>query len=183
MDKRKQKLLVIGAILLFLGVLYRFFPDFSAMLPGSSEIEMKQGQLRQYQKQAARLDGMKGQLDELEKELGQVEAQLFSGDTPSLAAVEIQKMLSEISEKNGAQIDSIEVMAVNSIDNVPYVEIPVRFVILARIDQLKHILYGIESHARYLAVKEATVKPRRLAEGDDGIYAVLTVAGLMKEKS
>ncbi len=55
--------------------------------------------------------------------------------------------------------------------------------VLARIDDLKRILYGIESHARYLAVKEAAIKPRRLSKGDDGVYAVFTVAGLMKEKS
>ena len=183
MDKRKQKLLIIGGIALFLGAMYRFFPDVEAMLPGSSEIGMKQGQLMQYQKQLDRLEGMKERLGELKKELDRVEAQLFSGDTPSLTAVEIQKMLSEISEKNGARIDSIEVMAVNSIDDVPYVEIPVRFVVLARIDQLKRILYGIESHDRYLAIKEATVKPRRLSKGEDGVYAVVTVAGLMKEKS
>jgi Tfp pilus assembly protein PilO len=183
MDKRKQKLLIIGAIVLFLGLLYRFFPEFSEIMPGSSEIGIKQGQLIQYQKQLARLEGIKGRINEMEKDLDRIESQLFTGDTPSLAAAEIQKMLNEISEKNGASIDSIEVMAVKSIEGIPYVEIPVRFVVLARIDELKRILYDIESHDRYLAIKEATVKPRRVSKGDDGVYAVFTVAGLMKEKS
>lgn len=183
MDKRKQRLLLIGAVLLLLGGVYRFYPVLHGFLPNASEIETRQDRLVQYQKQLAKLRAMKDRLEQLKKALNRVESKLFAGDTPSLAAVEIQKMLSEISGNSGAQIESIEVLSVKPLEQLPYVEIPIRFVILARIDQLKHILYGIESHDRFLAVKEARIKPRRIHQGEDGVQAVLTVAGLMKKKS
>ncbi|MDZ7833065.1 MAG: type II secretion system protein GspM [Desulfobacterales bacterium] len=181
MDKRKRNLLVFGAILLVFGAIYRFYPLVGDLWPGGTDLEAQQNQILQYNKQLQKINAMKSRLSTLEKKLSELESQLFTGKTPSLAAVSIQKILREISEKNGAQIESVEVLSVNTFENVPYVEIPVRFVILAEIDQLRHILYGIEGHSRYMVVKDAQVKPRKVKGSDDGVYARLTVTGLMKE--
>ena len=178
-DKRKKYILAFGAVLLIMAIAYRFSPDLDGIYPSENEVAELTDQLSSYRLQLKKLKGVKARTRRLEKELAEQRSNLFTADTPSLAAVEIQKIIDRIVSESSVEISSTQVLDARQIKAKPYMEVPIRITFAATIDKLKNILYEIEFASKYLKIIDA--KCRSSARGGENrrISVNLTVAGLM----
>ncbi len=121
-----------------------------------------------------------GRLTSLEGTLAQLESRLLVGKTPSLAAVDIQKILHDIAQKSNVEIKSVKVLKPEDLDQKGYLSIPVTFHMIVSIRQFKEILYLIENSKKFLSVikVESSSHTRRSRD----IRCNITVAGYMKQK-
>ncbi len=170
----------MGAILLTLGLIYRFWPYLEDIRGGDrGDIALKEAQVRKYRKIVRNADTLERKALFLEKTLERLESGLLTGRTPSLAAADIQNILSGFAGRNGVEISSVRVLDPKKVENQPYVGIPVQFTVEPTMRQLKEILYRIASSEKYLTVEELRITVARRRHGEQ-IQAVITVSGYMK---
>jgi len=177
-NQRKYLFIALG-ILLIIGLVYRFFPVLQGMMSPDQEIEIKEKSLIKFRKMVADGKDLDKRLNSLDQTLKQLESRLFSGKTPSLAAVEIQKILHDIAGKSNVQIRSMKVLKPGEVKQSHYLSVPVEFYMLPTIRQLKEILYQIGICPKYLAIKKVTTRYHASKERE--FRCRLTVAGYMRK--
>lgn len=179
LTRERKYVLLIGAVLLFFGFVYRIFPFFQGFYEGSDQINAKQKQLEKYQRILGQEKQLKGRLSALSKSLKRGESKFLSGRTPSLAAVDMQNILNRITSKSGVDIKSVRVLKAVKQEDERYLSIPVKFSIISTLRHLKEVLYGIEASGKFLTVRAMSInvssrKNRAL------LRVEMTVAGFMK---
>ncbi|MFH1351303.1 MAG: GspMb/PilO family protein [Pseudomonadota bacterium] len=117
-------------------------------------------------------------LDSLNKTAKELESRLLVGKTPSLAAVEVQKIMQESADRSQVEINSVKVLKPEELDNHRYLRVPVEFQILPTIKQLTGILYRLETSPKYLTVKKIFI--RDYSNKSRQLTCSIIVAGLMK---
>lgn len=179
-DKKRKKLIFAGAVLLFLGLIYRLLPLFQDFQTGDTELDLKMKQLEKYLQTVQEGNVFEERLVYLRQVLKSSESGLLGGKTPSLAAVDIQNILSEIVETSGVQIRMVRVLKPEDLDKEYYKSIPVDFSIISNIRQLKEVLYKIETYPKYLTVKKVMINVGARGAADT-FQSNITVAGYMKK--
>ena len=177
LDSKRKYALITFAILICLGLIYQFLPFFQETVSPGEKIDLKEGRLIKYQKTVRAGRNLNDRLDALNTTLKQLESRLLTGKTPSLAAVEIQKILHEIAGKSNVQIGKVGILTPKELDR-NYVRIPVEFHIIPTVGQLKEILYRIKSCPKSLTVTGLEIKQYALQSTE--MRCRITVAGFMK---
>lgn len=175
---QRKYLFTVLAILLCLALIYRFFPLFQEPVFPAQEIALKERRLMKYHKMidsGRNIDKRLASLDMAFKELG---SRLLSGRTPPLAAVEIQKIVREITEKSRVQVRSVKILNPLELEQKKYLSIPVEFYIYPTIRQLKEVLYLIETSPKFLTVRKVRIMEHSKVRRQFRCY--ITVAGLMR---
>jgi type II secretory pathway component PulM len=181
-DKQKKYILLAVGILLLFGIIYRFFPFFQGIQEAGAEIVLKERQLAKYRQMVQEGDDLQAKINFLTRTLKQVEFGLLTGETPALAAVNVQNTLNEVASKSELEIKRVRVLKPEKMDGENYLIVPVQFTISSTIGQLKEILYRIESSPKYLTIKKIRISVRHGRHRTDlgQIQSDLTVAGVMK---
>jgi len=180
LDKQKKILLMIGAAVLFIGVLYRFFPVFENMGSLDDEISLKEKNLIKYRQMVQERNNLETRLDSLTRIIENAEMGLLEGKTPALGAVDVQNILKEITDKRDLEVLTMRVMKPENKEEDLYMIIPVQITIRCSVRQLKEVIYQIESSPRLLRVHDCRVRViRGRVEGQ--VQATLTVQGFMKK--
>lgn len=183
-DKQKKYILLAAGILLLFGIIYRFFPFFKGIQEAGAEIVLKERQLAKYRQMVQEGDDLQAKINFLTRTLKRVEFGLLTGETPALAAVNVQNILDEVASRSELEIKRVRVLKPEKMDGEKYLIVPVQFTISSTIGQLKEILYRIESSPKYLTIKKISISVRhgrRRHMADLGqIQSDLTVAGVMK---
>jgi hypothetical protein len=180
LTKERKMIIAFGAMALLLGAIYRFYPDLRAMVSASDEMAVKQKQVKTY-------SGIVAQRQQVEKEnasvkrlKNQMETCFLPGDTPSLAAVEIQNILNAIGTANNVKFVTMRVMKPEEDKNSKFVRLPVQFSMNSTIVQLKEILYKIEASPKMLIVKELDAGISKSRDQLEMIRSTITVEGVMR---
>lgn len=187
MTKERKYILIGGAVLLILASIYRFSPQIDGFLETADDIAFKMEQMEKYRKRALKRQAYQTRLLDLNRKLQQLESRLLTGESSSLAAVDIQNILNDIVRRNRLEIDQIQVLRPRKnedakMEGYQYEAVPVRISIESTIRQLQNILYGIESHPKILIIKD--LQSRVLQSGEkEAIQTTLTVEGYMKVNS
>lgn len=179
-DTRTKNLLVVGAVVLLIGSVVRFYPDISAKLDLSSETASKELTLRKYHKVVQSGGSLGGQIETLRKTLARMEAGLLIGATASLAAADIQNVLNSIADKSKVQTKTVRVLKAEPVEGMPYVSVPVEFSVNCGTRQLKEILYQIESSTKYLMVQKVRITVVRRGRTEQ-VQGDVTVVGFMRK--
>jgi hypothetical protein len=179
LDKNRKFLLLVGAIILLLGCVYRFYPFFQNLLFPKLEIELKRGQIVKYQKLLDAESGLETTTKNLINELNKAEEGLFTGKTPTLTAAQIQDILQKITAKSGVVIQRLQVLEPERLKKDAYLRIPVEFYMNATTSQLKEVLYNIGVFQKYLKVRQLNIQFAGRKDGDP-VRCQITVAGYMK---
>jgi len=179
-DKKQKYLILAGAVLIFFGLIYRLLPFFQGMQSGDAELIIKKRQLEKYRQTVEQSGVFEERLSYLERVLKSSESGLLSGKTPSLAAVDIQNILTEIVGSGDVQIKRVRVLKPENLEKNYYISIPVEFSIIADIRQLKDLLYKIENYSKYLTVEKLMVSVGGRGPSDT-FQSSITVAGYMKK--
>ena len=175
-----------GILLLLAGALYRFWPSIQELSQGLSgrdeDILLKQKQIAKYQQVLQARDDLEKRVESLEKTLKKRESELFAGETPAIAAADIQKVLQEIAQKSQVEIKTVRVLKPEEVGNRNYLNIPVQLNIDGTIRNLKDFLYGIMISPKCLTVKKVGLRVlRRRRSSVDTIRADITVYGFLKK--
>ena len=178
-DKKRKYLLIAGAVLLFIALLYRFSPGLRVG-ETTAEIALKERKLAKYHKTLREKKDMEARLASLNRALGRLESRLLTGDTPALAAVDIQNLLNGIAGRSAIDIKTMRVLKPEDEDEAKYIVIPVQFSITSTVRQLKEVLYRIESSPEYLTIRKIRIHAAKSREPEQ-IQSTLTVAGLMRK--
>lgn len=181
-DKRRRNLLLAGAVLLCCGVIYRFYPAYQALRGGESDMSLVRQRVAKYRRVVAGKSALEARLAMAEKSLARAEAELLTGKTEALAAVDVQNTINQIVLASGVEIKSMQVLKSpeKSEGNVLYRSVPVQFSVALTIGQLKDILYKIETFPRFfLTVEWFRVNTAGSRESGQ-IRCDMTVAGIMK---
>ncbi len=110
MNKERKYILIGGAILLLIGAIYRFFPEIEAFQPSGEEIVLKQKKLIKYRQTVEERSQTDAKLIALNRSLERSEAGLLNGETPALAAVDIQNILNQIASKSKVEVKAMRVL-------------------------------------------------------------------------
>jgi Tfp pilus assembly protein PilO len=180
LDKQKRILIVAGAVVLFIGVLYRFFPFFENIESLDAEILLKEKNLIKYRQMLKERNDLEAKLDSLNRIIENAESGLLEGKTPALGAVDVQTLLKEITDKNDMEVLTMRVMKPENKEEDIYMIIPVQITIRCSVRQLKEVIYQIESSSRLLRVSDCRIRViRGRVEGQ--VQATLTVQGFMNK--
>lgn len=179
-DKKRKYIIIIGAVLLLLGLIYRLFPFFQGIQSASAENVLKEKQLAKYRQMVHEGKNLEARLISLNRTLTRAESGLLTGKTPPLAAVDIQNILNKIASRSDVEMKTVRVLKPEKLDEKNYLSVPVQFSISSTIRQLKEILYRIETSPKYLTVKKVRINVARRGSSRQ-IRSDITVAGVMKK--
>jgi len=161
-------ILTAGAVLLLLGVGYRYSPDLGSLLGPGQELAVKERKLVKYRELVQQGDDLNARFNALKAAVAKGESGLLTGKTPSLAAADLQNILQRAAEKCQVEIRTVRVLKPEATDadkNPMYLSIPVQFTITSTVSQLKKLIHLIESHPKYLKLTKvrsrATSSARR----------------------
>jgi Tfp pilus assembly protein PilO len=180
LEKRKKTLVLIGAIVIFVAVLYRFFPFFENIESLDDEIALKEKNLIKYRQMVRERNDLESKLASLNRIIENAEIGLLEGKTPALAAVDVQNILKVITDKSDMEVLTMRVMQPENKEEDIYMIIPVQITIRCSVRQFKEIIYQIESSSRLLRISDCRVREiRGRVEGQ--VQATLTVQGFMNK--
>ena len=180
LGKRISYILLGGGVILLLGLAYRLFPLLGNM-SSNEETILKERQVAKYRKVIQEKTKLEERFSSLKRTLEQVESGVFSGETPSLAAADIQKIVDEITSRSDVSIKEVRVSKPEQSSFENYLSIPVEFSFNCSIRQLKDILYHIDTSTKHLTVSKIQLNLIGGSQNDQ-IQANLTVAGIMKKE-
>jgi Tfp pilus assembly protein PilO len=180
LDKQKKTLLLIGAFVLFVAVLYKFFPFFENIESRDNEILLKEKNLIKYRQMVQERNDLEVKLASLNRTIENAENGLLGGKTPALGAADVQNVLKEITDKSDMEVLTMRVMNPENKEEDIYMIIPVQITIQCSVRQLKEIIYQIESSSMLLKIGDLRIRViRGRIEGQ--VQATLTVQGFMKK--
>lgn len=183
MNKERKIILIVGAILLLIGAIYRFGPDPESLFSANKEIELKTKKLARYRQLVQERNSLEEKRLALTRTLERAESALLTGDTPALAAVDIQNLINDIAGRSDIDIRTLRVLKPPEDEEESYLmAIPVQVSLTGEIRQLKQLLYRIVSASKILKITELRIRavnPRK----PEAIQATFTVSGYMKKGS
>lgn len=150
----------------------------------NSEADLKRELVEKYRKAVTEHEAVSKELARAKRELAMAENTLFTGSTPSLAAVGLQNLLGEIASQNEVNIQSMRVLRTEDPpEDIPgaeqYMGIPVEIRFGADIASFQKMLYEMESAGKMLVIKEMNVRSVSRKDNEE-IQVNLTVLGFMK---
>jgi hypothetical protein len=163
-----------------LGLAYRVLPLLGS-ISSNEETMLKERQVVKYRQAAQERTALEEKSSTLKQTLEQLGSGVLNGETPSLAAADIQKIVDEISSRSEVSIKAVRVLKPEQSSFESYLNIPVELSFNCSIRQLKEILYRIDTSPKYLTVSKAQIN---VVEGSryDQVQVFLTVTGVMKKE-
>lgn len=181
MDTRKW-ILIIGIAALLAVLVYRFFPGIGGLQSSDDREFIKRKELATLRELLQERSDLQTRFLALNRDLERLETGLLAGNTPALAAVDIQNTLNRIATQIGIDIKSMRILKAGKEETSTYFSIPVEIQIQCSVSQLKELLYNIESSRKYLRINTARLAIRGVLQQDEYIFASLTVEGVMKNR-
>ncbi|GBC60194.1 hypothetical protein DENIS_1145 [Desulfonema ishimotonii] len=183
MTKERKYILIIGAVLLVIGAMYRFSGEIGNLFAGGDETLVRQKQVLKYRKVVREKGLLQERFNVLNRTLSRSESGLLTGGTSALAAVDIQNILNDIAGRSQAEIRTMRVMRpVEPEEGGVYIAVPVQVALDVTIRQLEDILYRIENSPRLLKISNIRIRLPN-TRNPEKIQVTFTVEGFMKDKN
>lgn len=182
-DRRRRYILAAGAGLLLLGLVYRLYPSDGGMDGGDGGLDAARKRVAKYRQVVNGRSALEARLSTLKKSLQQAEAGLLTGQTPALAAADLQNALGEIAQAGGVEIKSMQVLPSpeGKTESEVFISVPVQISTTLTARQLKDMLYRIETFPRFFLTVQ-WIRINTVGAGDPGmIRCDMAVAGIMKK--
>ena len=147
-------------------------------------LHLKQRNLAAYRQKVLEKKVVQRELSRLQNTFKQAEAALLTGKTPSLAAAEIQEMVTNIVNATGAQIKTVRILQPDRSGKEMYLAIPVEVTISSTMRELTQLLYKLDSSAKLLRIVKLGIRSRggrRGLENSVNMVTTLTVEGFVNK--
>ena len=186
--RKRRKIIVAGLAVMALPAMIYLFNSINRSTHRFNEaLNLKQDKLGKYRQKVLEKKVMERELLSLQTTFKQAEAALLTGKTVSLAAAEIQQIVTNITNAAGAQIMTVRILQPDRSAKEMYLAIPVEVTINSTMRQLTQLLYKLDSSAKLLRIAKLGIKSRagrsRLVRGAStaNLITTLTVEGFVKK--
>ena len=182
-----RKIIVAGlALLACLAMIYLYKSLDLSTYTFNEELNLKQQKLAKYRQKVLEKKVIEKELLSLQNIFKQAEATLLTGKTPSLAAAEIQTIVTNLTKAADVQIMTIRILQPDRSGKDMYLAVPVEVTITSTIRELTQLLYKLDSSTKLLRIAKLRIKSRRGRSGRRGqktskkLVTTLTVEGFVK---
>ncbi|MEW6380857.1 MAG: type II secretion system protein GspM [bacterium] len=176
-EKNKEPALIIGSIVGFIlfafGVIYPLVNDTRKV---RQEIENKRRKIKSFSSIAEKKEIVQARLDYLKSKRETFDQRLLSGDTPAVAAAELQTILNDMASEHELVINSQRI--INPKERGILLEVPVQITTQCTITKLKELLYQIESYPKFLSISDLNIRVYRVRDAKD-VEARIDVSGFI----
>lgn len=186
--RKRRKIIVAGLALMALAAMFYLFNSINRSTYRFNEaLNLKQDKLDKYRQKVLEKKVMEREVLSLQTTFKQAEAALLTGKTVSLAAAEIQQIVTNITNAAGAQIMTVRILQPDRSAKEMYLAIPVEVTINSTMRQLTQLLYKLDNSAKLLSIAKLGIKSRagrsRLVRGVStaNLITTLTVEGFVKK--
>lgn len=178
-SKREQYFVwaALGIGLVFFMVKFGIEPFLASQSNIREQIPIKTKQLEKYRQYIAGKDQTEKNLKQIQELSKSSFLKLLSGDTPPLAAANLQDILKVLSAKDSINIKSEKVLDTKDLDF--FVQISVQIEFISSITNLTNFLYDIENNEKLLIITDLNVRAASYRDPKE-VRAAVVVAGLMK---
>jgi hypothetical protein len=142
---------------------------------GVHDLEYKKKLLVKYRETLDQEESYKARIEQYRQRLKQDEALFLPGDNPSIAAAELQKVLSDLAARNGVEISRKDIQAEQKIQN-NVIKVSVRIETNCLPDQLVKFIAAVEDYEKFLTLDELNITGFRMQKKYE-IRPILKVAG------
>jgi len=171
-------LAALGCVIIFLGVRLVVRPFLVSQNNLREEIPVKIKQLAKYRQVIASKPQIARSLKLVQKFSKINYQKLLSGDTPPVAAANLQDILKTLAVKNNISLKSEKVLDTRALNF--FTQIPVQIEFITTITSFTDFLYDIENHEKALIVPSLNISAAGYRDPKD-IRVSIVVAGLMRE--
>jgi len=185
-----RKIIVAGlALLAFLAMIYLFSSLNRSTHMVNEALDLKERKLDKYRQKLLEKKVVERELSTLQNTMKQAEAGLLTGKTVSLAAAEIQEIVTSIANAAGGQIKTVRILQPDRSGKAMYLAIPVEVTINSTMRELTQLLYKLDSSPKLLRIAKLGISSRGgvLRHGRRGspvspvnLVATLTLEGFAK---
>lgn len=177
---RDKKLIRIGAIALVVFCVLKFglFPLYDTFVGRRAEIAQKEKAREKYLKFLKKQADFQKSSRDRSREEALVQQGLLRGETTSLAAADIQKIVDEFAKQSKVTMQSVKVLDSDTKDD--FVVIPVQIVFSSDLTRLVTFIHGIETDRKLLTMPDLKIRVKNERKPQD-ISVTVTVAGYMKK--
>ena len=186
--RNRRKIIVAGLALMALAAMFYLFNSLNRSTYRFNEaLNLKQDKLGKYRQKVLEKKVMERELLSLQTTFKRAEAALLTGKTVSLAAAEIQQIVTNITNAAGAQIMTVRILQPDRSAKEMYLAIPVEVTINSTMRQLTQLLYKLDNSTKLLSIAKLGIKSRagrsRLVRGvrTVNLITTLTVEGFVKK--
>jgi Tfp pilus assembly protein PilO len=160
MNISNREKIVLGAgitALLSIGFYtYIIKPVHSGRIRIKSEIERKVEFIDRYNEVLKNNDAISTRVNEMKKRGQQMTSYLLSGNTPPLAAAELQNILEGAGGELGLTIESAKVLDAKKVDI--FYQIPVEINMKTEMRKLRDFIYKIENSQKFLTIPKVRMR-------------------------
>ncbi|MBW2370331.1 MAG: hypothetical protein JRH15_20870 [Deltaproteobacteria bacterium] len=184
-NTERKYILICGAVLLLIGLFYRFSPGIIDTIAVTDDLILKEKQVNKYLQLIEAEKQLNTQLVQMKRHLGKTEASLFNADSASMAAVQLQGIIKKVADLEGIEIESMRFMDPEIVDKTaadPFLSIPVKFSFKSPMRALANLLYRIHNDLKSLNIKELRIKTKGKYQ-TELVRTTLVVNGYMAQSS
>ncbi|MCX8043862.1 MAG: type II secretion system protein GspM [Desulfobacterota bacterium] len=176
---RERTFLIVGAVAVAVFVVLRFglFPLYDTIVEQRRDLALKKAAREKYRAFLKEYGDKKNQLQKPREE-GMLQKSLLRGETPSLAAADIQKIIDGFAKESKIDVQSVKVMDPEPKDG--FLAVPVQIIFSSDMSRLKKFIQSIETDRKLLTIPELKIRVKNEIR-DQGITVTMQVAGFMKK--
>ena len=180
-SKRERNIVVAAGATVLAFCVFTFIidPFVASQQRIQEQIPTKLKQLEKYRQFVAGKAQAEADLKHSQRAANQCNVMFLSGDTPPLAAANLQDILKTLSAKNAIKIHSEKVLDAKSFDY--FEQIPVQIDFTSSIRNLTNFVYDIETYKKSLNITDLNIRVTNRRNPRD-IRATIVVARLMQKK-
>lgn len=158
LSRRERTLALTAAIILVGGLLYDrvVVPLMERRAVVREQLVLQPERFEKSLEYLTREAEINTQLEEARERVQSMDRLLLAGDTPSVIAAELQKVVRDIAAKEGVQIATTRVL--DSADAGGFLRIPIQVDVVGKIDQVANLIKDIDSNPKYLIVDEVNIR-------------------------
>ncbi len=179
MTQREKKFVFFGVILAV--ILFGYFFGYQGYREYRIEKEQlileKSSLLAQDQAKVKEKKSLERGLTRMKTRLAQVENSLFPGDSPNLAAAEMQKLINQIALDCNIELKTIKPLS--EIDHKSFTGLPLQLNFRDNIEKVLDFLYEIETIETFLVISELTIRVIN-EKNPETVDVRLKLSGFMK---
>lgn len=181
LSDRDRKLLRFGAVavVLFCTLKFGLFPLYDTFIERRNEIAQKEKAREKYLKFLKKQADFEKSGKNWAREKALVQQGLLRGETTSLAAADIQRLVDDFARQSKVDMQRVKVLDSDTRDD--FVVIPVQVVFSSDLTRLVKFIRSIEADRKLLTMPDLRIRVKNQRRPQD-VSVTLTVAGYMKKR-
>ncbi len=177
---RNQKSIIALAVAVILFALIKFLllPAFEKISDQKTNIKFKEKTLEKYAKAIKQQEKLNIRLKKLKRENRKTIKCFLQGETASLAAADLQKIIDGIAEKTGVKIKSVKVM--DSTGKEGLTSIPLQIKFTSDLTMFEKFINSIENNRKLLTIPALKIRVKNKRK-PMGISVTMTISGFAQK--